>query len=153
MTDLSPIGRRIQDALAAFLRRDPSTITPEQNLREDLGLDSLMTFELLYELEKAFDLEIPNEDLPRLQTLADIFTYVEARVGSSMPWATTDPDAPRSTGKRRQRKAVTPAVKEAPRQSTPMAQMAQATTKIKKRVSGSTGKKRAAPAKSKGKKP
>ena len=77
---LSPIGERITDVLAASLERDPSTIKPDQHLRDDLGLDSLRTFELLYDLERAFDLEIPNDDLPGLQTLADVITYVEARV-------------------------------------------------------------------------
>lgn len=77
---LSPIGERITDVLAASLERDPSTIKPDQHLRDDLGLDSLRTFELLYDLEKAFDLEIPNDDLPGLQTLADVIAYVEARL-------------------------------------------------------------------------
>lgn len=77
---LSPIGERITDVLAASLERDRSTIKPDQHLRDDLGLDSLRTFELLYDLERAFDLEIPNDDLPGLQTLADVITYVEARL-------------------------------------------------------------------------
>ncbi|MDD9860070.1 MAG: acyl carrier protein [Nitrospira sp.] len=88
MTDLSPIGKQIQEALAASLQREPSTIHPENHLRDDLGLDSLVLFEWLYELEKAFDLEIPNEDLPNLQTLGDVITYVEARVTSPTPSAT-----------------------------------------------------------------
>ena len=76
----SAIGKQIKEVLAISLRRTPSSIKPEHSLREDLGLDSLMTFELLYDLEKAFDLEIPNDDLPGLQTLEDVVKYVEARV-------------------------------------------------------------------------
>ncbi len=76
----SSIGEQIKNVLAASLERDGSTIKPDQHLRDDLGLDSLRTFELLYDLEKAFDLEIPNDDLPGLQTLADVIAYVEARV-------------------------------------------------------------------------
>lgn len=76
----SPVGKQIREVLATSLRRDASTIKPEHSLRDDLGLDSLMTFELLYDLEKAFDLEIPNDDLPGLQTLADVIKYVEGRV-------------------------------------------------------------------------
>lgn len=147
MTGLSPIGRQIHEALAIFLRRDPSTIKPEHHLREDLGLDSLMTFELLYELEKAFDLEIPNEDLPGLQTLADIVTYVETRLHSSMPLAKTAPNTLRSKGKSRQLKTATP------KKSGKVKPTTQPATKVKKRGSGPTVKKRAAFAKSKGKKP
>lgn len=79
----SSVGKQIREVLATSLRRDPSSIKPEHSLREDLGLDSLMTFELLYDLEKAFDLEIPNDDLPGLQTLDDVVKYVEGRVNPS----------------------------------------------------------------------
>lgn len=76
----SSIGKQIREVLATSLKRDPSSVKPEHNLRDDLGLDSLMTFELLYDLEKAFDIEIPNDDLPGLQTLADVVHYVEGRM-------------------------------------------------------------------------
>ncbi len=79
----SSIGKQIREVLATSLRRDPSPIKPEHSLREDLGLDSLMTFELLYDLEKAFDMEIPNDDLPGLLTLDDVVKYVEGRVNRS----------------------------------------------------------------------
>ena len=83
MTVQSTIGKQIREVLATSLRRTPSSIKPEHLLRDDLGLDSLMTFELLYDLEKAFDLEIPNDDLPGLQTLKDVVKYVEAHVNLS----------------------------------------------------------------------
>lgn len=76
----SSIGKQIREVLATSLKRDPSSVKPEHNLRDDLGLDSLMTFELLYDLEKAFDIEIPNDDLPGLQTLADVVHYIEERM-------------------------------------------------------------------------
>jgi len=80
MTANVSMSQRIKEVLATYLKRDPQTILPEHNLRDDLGLDSLMTFELLYDLEKAFDLEIPNEDLPGLQTIADVVKYLEERI-------------------------------------------------------------------------
>ena len=89
----SEIGKQIQEVLATSLRRTPSSIKPEHLLRDDLGLDSLMTFELLYDLEKAFDLEIPNDDLPGLQTLDDVIKYVEARMNSSK----VSPKSPKKT--------------------------------------------------------
>ena len=80
MTADGSMSQQIKIVLARYLKRDPDTILPEHNLREDVGLDSLMTFELLYDLEKTFDLEIPNEDLPGLQTIADVVTYLESRI-------------------------------------------------------------------------
>ena len=91
----SPIGKQIREVLATSLRRDPSSIKPEHSLRDDLGLDSLMTFELLYDLEKAFDLEIPNDDLPGLQTFGDVVKYVEVRVNPDVM-----PSTPHTTEKK-----------------------------------------------------
>jgi len=89
----SKIGKQIREVLATSLRRDPSSIKPEHSLRDDLGLDSLMTFELLYDLEKAFDMEIPNDDLPGLQTLDDVVKYVEGRVNPSAKTTAPKPKA------------------------------------------------------------
>lgn len=147
MTELSPNGHHIQQALADFLQREPSAIKPEHHLREDLELDSLRTFELLYELEKTFDLEIPNEDLPGLQTLADIMSYVDARVPSSMPPAKAATVASRSKGKPRKSKAATPSTKKALVKSKP-----KTAAKGKKPGQESTAKKRARIAQPKGKK-
>ena len=89
----SEVGRQIREVLATSLRRSPSSIKPEQSLRDDLGLDSLTTFELLYDLEKTFDLEIPNDDLPGLQTLEDVVKYVEVHVKTSK----VKPKSPKKT--------------------------------------------------------
>ncbi len=145
---LSPIGRRIQEALAAFLQREPSTIRPGHHLREDLGLDSLMTFELLYELEKAFDLEIPNEDLPGLQTLADISGYVEARVRPSSPAPRAASGTSRSGGKQHTPKTAMPSTEKSPGAAQPRTATQPAT-----RHSGAAVKPRATSAKRKRKKP
>lgn len=69
----------IIQALAKALKREASTIRPEDHLREDLGLDSLAVIELLFKLEEAFDLEIPDQDLPSLSTVASVSAYIEAR--------------------------------------------------------------------------
>lgn len=40
-----------------------------------LGLDSLEKIELVNELEEAFDIEIPNDDLAKIVTIQDIVNY------------------------------------------------------------------------------
>ncbi len=91
MTAESAILTQIRLALAQHLKRDVSRVLPEHLLREDLGLDSLSTLELLFKLEEAFDLEIPNEDLPRLSTVASVATYIEQRLAAGDGHV---PDAP-----------------------------------------------------------
>jgi len=77
MSTDTDIPLRIRSALAEFLGRDVASIKPGDALRDDLGLDSLATIELLYRIEDAFDVEIPDTDLPSLVTVADVTTYIQ----------------------------------------------------------------------------
>jgi acyl carrier protein len=83
MTSESTIASQIRTALAQHLKRDVSKIHPQDRLREDLGLDSLAMIELLFKIEEHFDLEIPNEDLSRVTTVADVTAYVEEKLGAT----------------------------------------------------------------------
>jgi acyl carrier protein len=77
----SDIALRVRSALAEYLKRDVKTIKSGDTLRDDLGLDSLATIELVYQIEEAFDLEIPDNDLPGLVTVANVTAYIEGKVG------------------------------------------------------------------------
>jgi len=77
----SSVSARIRAALAQHLKRDVDAVGLHDDLRKDLGLDSLTMIELLFKIEEAFDLEVPNEDLPLLTTVADVVKYVEDKVG------------------------------------------------------------------------
>lgn len=97
MGSTSDISPRILQALADYLKRDVHQIHPRQALREDLGLDSMATIELLFKIEETFDLAIPDEHLQRLTTVADVIAYVEERLpqhGPSTPTAATTAAAP-----------------------------------------------------------
>lgn len=74
------ISERIRSTLAKFLRQDIDTIKPQQSLRSDLGLTSVDTFELVFDLEEAFNIEIPDQDFPKLTTVSEVIAYVEGRV-------------------------------------------------------------------------
>ena len=82
MASESTIAIEIRTALAQHLKRDVSKVRPQDRLREDLGLDSLAMIELLFKIEEHFDLEIPNEDLSRVTTVADVTAYVEEKLGT-----------------------------------------------------------------------
>jgi acyl carrier protein len=81
MPTQSDIALRVRSALAEYLKRDVKTIKSGDTLRDDLGLDSLATIELVYQIEEAFDLEIPDNDLPGLVTVANVTAYIEGKVG------------------------------------------------------------------------
>jgi acyl carrier protein len=44
----------------------------------DLGADSLDTVELVMEFEDEFDLNIPDEDAEKIQTVGDAIKYIES---------------------------------------------------------------------------
>jgi len=81
MSPESAIAVRIRTALGEYLKRDPASIEPHHALREDLGLDSMATIELLFKIEEVFDLQIPDQDLQKLAKVSDVITYVEGKVG------------------------------------------------------------------------
>lgn len=96
MTELEVTSQIIQ-ALATYLKRDPSTITESHHLRDDLGLDSVAIIELLFEIEDRFKIQIPDQDLPGLSTVGSVAAYVHQRLttGHTSPSAETKPAAPK----------------------------------------------------------
>ena len=56
---------------------DASTIQPESRLIEDLKADSLDVVAMVMEMETEFGIEIPDEDLTKLKTVADAMRYIE----------------------------------------------------------------------------
>jgi acyl carrier protein len=52
-------------------------ITGDTNLQGDLELDSLDIMDLLLVLEEEFELQIPDEELGKIQTVNDIVTYIQ----------------------------------------------------------------------------
>jgi acyl carrier protein len=56
---------------------DPNIqITMDTDISRDLGLDSLTIMNFMMKLEDAFDLSIPLERLPEIQTVADLVNTI-----------------------------------------------------------------------------
>jgi acyl carrier protein len=66
--------------MAARLGLPAEQLVPEARLVEDLGLDSLDAVELAISVERKFDIEVPEEELTKLKTVADMVALVESRV-------------------------------------------------------------------------
>lgn len=93
MTIDTDLALRVRTALAEYLKRDVTTIKSDDSLRDDLGLDSLATIELVYQIEEDFDVEIPDTDLPSLLTVGDVTAYLQRRT-TLAPQITTRPESP-----------------------------------------------------------
>lgn len=73
---------RIRGLVAEQLGVDIESLTPEANILEDLGADSLDVVELVMAIEEEFDIEIPDEDAESMRTLGDVEKYVIQRVAA-----------------------------------------------------------------------
>ena len=62
--------------IAKTARCNIEDVKPESELVA-LGLSSLDTITMLFELEEAFDIEIPNEVIPSIVTVNDILGKLE----------------------------------------------------------------------------
>jgi acyl carrier protein len=58
---------------------DEGQVTPEASFTNDLGADSLDTVELVMEFEKAFNLQIPDEDAEKISTVGDAVKYIQGK--------------------------------------------------------------------------
>lgn len=67
----------VKAALAKQFEIDPETITPDTNLIDDLGADSLDVVELIMSIEDAFGITISDEDAAQLYTVGRIVEYLE----------------------------------------------------------------------------
>jgi acyl carrier protein len=71
---------RIIEIIADQLQVNEEQVTPEANLQEDLGADSIDLIELVMTFEETFDIEIHDEDVENVQTVKDLTDYLEKRL-------------------------------------------------------------------------
>lgn len=70
---------KIKGIIAEQLGVEEDAINMETNLMKDLEADSLDAVEIIMAIEDEFDIEVPDEDAEKFQTVADIVGYVEAK--------------------------------------------------------------------------
>mgnify|MGYP000646364770 CR=1 FL=1 len=75
---MSDITERVQRIIEEKLGVDASEVKPEATFTNDLGADSLDTVELIMELEKEFNITIPDDQAEKITTVGDAISYVEA---------------------------------------------------------------------------
>ena len=78
MSDKS-IETRVKDIIVDQLGVNADQVTLEAKFVEDLGADSLDTVELVMAFEEEFDIEVPDEEAEKLQSVGDVVTYITAQ--------------------------------------------------------------------------
>jgi len=77
---MTPIKETITRILEEKLALKKSEITDEARFYDDLGVDSLDYLETIVEVEKTFNINIPDDDYERLRTVASLVDYVTKKV-------------------------------------------------------------------------
>jgi acyl carrier protein len=78
---MSDIASKVKAIIVEKLGVDESEVTPEASFTNDLGADSLDTVELIMELEKEFNVSIPDEQAENITTVGQAINYLEDQVG------------------------------------------------------------------------
>ena len=79
--DKAEIQRIVYKAVAEAAGSEIDELSSDTELITKLNMDSLAIFELAIELEEAFELRIPDEDIDDIKTIGDVIDYIVSRVG------------------------------------------------------------------------
>ena len=74
---MTEIATKVVSIITDKLGVEESQVVPEASFTNDLGADSLDTVELIMELEKEFDLSIPDEEAEKIVTVGDAIAFIE----------------------------------------------------------------------------
>ncbi len=70
----------LKDLISEKLGIEKDQIVESASFINDLGVDSLEQVELIMELEKKFDISIPDEDQDKLGSVGDLLAYLNEKV-------------------------------------------------------------------------
>lgn len=68
---------KIRSIIGNFVDIKPEDITLETNIKNELGLTSLELVNLVVEMENTFHIEIPDEEIMKIETIQDAIKIIE----------------------------------------------------------------------------
>lgn len=77
------VADQVKKIIVEQLGVDEDEVTPDASFVDDLGADSLDIVELVMAMEEEFDIEIPDDDAEKIQTIGDAIAYVRERAAAA----------------------------------------------------------------------
>ena len=77
---MSDVTTKVKAIIVDKLGVDENEVTNDASFTNDLGADSLDTVELIMELEKEFDIQIPDDEAEGIATVGDAVKFVEGAI-------------------------------------------------------------------------
>ena len=75
---MSDISSSVKAIIVAKLGVDENEVVPTASFTNDLGADSLDTVELIMEFEREFDIQIPDDQAEKIETVGQAVQYIES---------------------------------------------------------------------------
>ena len=82
LEEFMEIAQKVKEIISQQLDVDIEQIQETSSFIDDLGADSLAIVELVLALEENFDIDIPDEDTEKIQTVGDAVNYIRERGGA-----------------------------------------------------------------------
>lgn len=82
MVDVAEIESKVKKIVSEQMNVPEAEITRETAFVTDLNADSLDTVELVMEFEEEFELNIPDEEAEKIQTVGQAIDYIKSHVDS-----------------------------------------------------------------------
>ena len=76
---MDELFEKMQKLIADKLEVDESKITLDANFRQDLGADSLDTYELVYAIEEELGVSVPDEKASEFETVRDAYEFIKSQ--------------------------------------------------------------------------
>ncbi len=73
------VEERVKKIIAEQLGVEEDEVVSDAKFVEDLGADSLDTVELVMALEEEFEIEIPDEDAEKIQTVSAAVDFIKEK--------------------------------------------------------------------------
>jgi len=77
---MDDIEARVRQIMVEQLGVSEDELTPNADIEQDLGADSLDRVQLTMALEEAFGIEIPDEDAEKIRTVQQVIDYVKTHL-------------------------------------------------------------------------
>ncbi len=73
---------RVKKVVVDRLKVSESEVTEDASFIDDLGADSLDVVDLVIGFEDEFEVQIPDEDAEKIQTVSQAVAYIDEKLGS-----------------------------------------------------------------------
>lgn len=74
------VSATVKRVIAEMMGITSDDVKDEQHLGEDIGADSLDCVEIVMALEEEFEVEMPDEEIEGLKTVAQVIEYAKKKV-------------------------------------------------------------------------